>query len=494
MMIAFFRIFFLQALILSFCFAKGQVCDSLNGVSPSHTKEEEEDEQVIQALTDWLQHHNGFLHPNLEIRRTNSNTTTSSLQNRNHNFGIFVQEPIPQDEQLLYISSSTLIMSQRTPIHQFNTCHQAKALARERNLHRRGTSDYGPYLDFLERFVVNQVSLPGIYSDGAKDILESVVQIQHFTSLVPFRQCFLDHEDDDDDAEENRNDTEYWNENILVALSRGKDTVLCPVYDIINHSNRPDQINVEPTASVTAGHGFAVQALRDLQAGDELFYSYYDASCMDCGNDPYEYGTPDLFRDYGFVEEYPQRWHFHDYSLNFAVHKKEKQQARPEEENQFVYTIEWMFGKLPDDDGLFFLEQHMENVLELQLDLQRLAASNDPVLLDSVPPHELQMIHQYINALVIAMDVAIKAGTMARGEESDFLVGEEHLVINHLDDEYHLIYQCMTLVQKFNDDEYDTIEVLQSAYQTIEYQKDPKTDDICFYLDNVFQMCWVSNK
>jgi hypothetical protein len=92
------------------------------------------------------------------------------------------------------------------------------------------------------------------------------------------------------------------------------------------------------------------------------------------------------------------------------------------------------------------------------------------------------------------MDVAIKAGTMARGEESDFLVGEEHLVINHLDDEYHLIYQCMTLVQKFNDDEYDTIEVLQSAYQTIEYQKDPKTDDICFYLDNVFQMCWVSNK
>jgi hypothetical protein len=62
MMIAFFRIFSLQGTILSSYFAKGQVCDSLNGVGPAHTKEEE-DEKVVQALTDWLQHNNAFLHP-----------------------------------------------------------------------------------------------------------------------------------------------------------------------------------------------------------------------------------------------------------------------------------------------------------------------------------------------------------------------------------------------------------------------------------------------
>ena len=40
--------------------------------------------------------------------------------------------------------------------------------------------------------------------------------------------------------------------------------------------------------------------------------------CEDCENREETYGTPETLRDYGFVEQYPQRWiletvrHFHD--------------------------------------------------------------------------------------------------------------------------------------------------------------------------------------
>ena len=50
----------------------------------------------------------------------------------------------------------------------------------------------------------------------------------------------------------------------------------------------------------------AVKASEDIRAGEEIYTSYN--MCRHCGGDEGEsYGTPEIMRDCGFVEEYPQR-------------------------------------------------------------------------------------------------------------------------------------------------------------------------------------------
>jgi hypothetical protein len=44
--------------------------------------------------------------------------------------------------------------------------------------------------------------------------------------------------------------------------------------------------------------------LQEIEAGEEIYLSYNQFH--DCEGWWHEYGTPEMFRDYGFVEQYPQ--------------------------------------------------------------------------------------------------------------------------------------------------------------------------------------------
>ena len=45
-----------------------------------------------------------------------------------------------------------------------------------------------------------------------------------------------------------------------------------------------------------------------IRVSEEIYASY--DMCRHCGDKKESYGTPEIMRDYGFVEEYPQRWVF----------------------------------------------------------------------------------------------------------------------------------------------------------------------------------------
>lgn len=73
---------------------------------------------------------------------------------------------------------------------------------------------------------------------------------------------------------------------------------MAPWYDMYNHANGPRH---NTRVAVDAGDRISVFAAAAVGSGDEIFNSY-------------GVSTPELFRDYGFVEAYPQTWDLVDAS------------------------------------------------------------------------------------------------------------------------------------------------------------------------------------
>lgn len=99
----------------------------------------------------------------------------------------------------------------------------------------------------------------------------------------------------------------YWNGKSLnpyylaMVTQRGYDRVLIPVYDLINHHNNPDKINVVARPSIYSRDGFGAYSLKDLSPNDELYYSYQDSEDFrqcevgkkDCKSTINYWGTPE---------------------------------------------------------------------------------------------------------------------------------------------------------------------------------------------------------
>ena len=103
----------------------------------------------------------------------------------------------------------------------------------------------------------------------------------------------------------------------------------------------------------------------------------------------------EIFRDYGFVEQYPQRWIFADQSCAFDL----------EENNEGAITV--TFGKgtyTASNETIFFFRQEicrLEKIKELE------EGNAD------VDPFELEMIRDYATAIIKAMFSAIEATPVA---------------------------------------------------------------------------------
>ena len=81
---------------------------------------------------------------------------------------------------------------------------------------------------------------------------------------------------------------------------------------MLNHHN--GLVNSITRPSIYDKDGFGVYALKDLNAGEELFFSYHGCpeckGCPPCGHNLDYWGTPEMIRDFGFVEPYPQRFYY----------------------------------------------------------------------------------------------------------------------------------------------------------------------------------------
>ena len=119
----------------------------------------------------------------------------------------------------------------------------------------------------------------------------------------------------------------------LLVIQRSWDDLLLPVYDMMSHRNGHWlNTKTDEDASVYDGTPIDVLAKRDIKAGEQIYVSYN--MCEDCTSRERTYGTPQIFRDYGFVEDFPQQWIFDDISVGFRLDKRDDVGE--------VYLTEWV--------------------------------------------------------------------------------------------------------------------------------------------------------
>ncbi|KAL9184621.1 hypothetical protein ACHAXT_012591 [Thalassiosira profunda] len=90
---------------------------------------------------------------------------------------------------------------------------------------------------------------------------------------------------------------------LLIYLTRAADIGLIPMYDLLNHHN--GRINTRQRR--TEDGGLEIVAATDISPGEPLYNTYARSG--------FESST-DVFNTYGFVEDYPQLWRWHDQELN----------------------------------------------------------------------------------------------------------------------------------------------------------------------------------
>jgi hypothetical protein len=144
-------------------------------------------------------------------------------------------------------------------------------------------------------------------------------------------------------------------------------------------------------------------ASRLIRKGEEIYLSYNQ--CIDCWNRHYDFGTPDIFRDYGFVEQYPQRWIFPEEEIAFDI----------DEGNDGTLHVIWLdervdkkFGELYQvtDWGINVLKSQLRRVKDVyETDIKPVVEGTSDV---KIPQHELEPLLSYYHALTTALQLAIE--------------------------------------------------------------------------------------
>jgi len=363
-------------------------------------------DELADGIVGWVVSKGGYFSSKLEIRGMAPNDPASPL-------GVFAKQDIDAHEKLLFVPRSLYIaLSNPLPIdnsddawyYYTNYCELSKKLKTE--MEKGDTSDYAPYIRYLNKQKPGQ--LPAAWSQAGKDLLRKVLPPNHDGVdwiNQRFRNICIG---DDDPLEEHA---------VALTVQRGFDNALIPIWDMVNHKN--GHVNVE-NDSIWHKDGFHLRSKRAIKAGEELFATY--DKCLDCGNIWWYWGTPEILRDFGFVEDYTQRWVFYEEGIWFEMeHDKDGELAIIWDMDQEFEDEPPQIYDLDDDDeaepygvadkaGMAFLKSEVERLQGLEAELKEHTAG--------VPKHEMETILQYHRAASLAMAMAFESATNNSNDEN----------------------------------------------------------------------------
>ena len=269
-----------------------------------------------EAQVEWLRSRGGYFNPKLAFHPPSKNShddrgtekedgddgPQTALQ------GVFATERVFENETLMTIPRRCLLTSGGS----YNVCDTARRLHHEMELFRRGlTSEFAPYIHYLSDLPSGQI--PTAWSAAGQELFVEVRSEELPPMEVAERSFDIECWEGDDPAAAASLETAY-----SLLVQRSWDDILVPVLDMMNHRNSGRHTqwhNVDSTSIHDETRDkIRVFARRDIEAGEQLYLSYNE--CADCHDIALQYGLQDIFRDYGFVEQYPQRWMFHE--VNFV--------------------------------------------------------------------------------------------------------------------------------------------------------------------------------
>jgi spermidine synthase len=446
-------------------------------------------EKHVRDLTSWLRRNGGYFNLKLEIRRVDPKDPTSA-------FGMFAKKDIQAKERLIEIPADLIIeprfefeVEDNEEVKYFHEiehfeslCELTQTLIAEMEL--GDDSEFAAYLNYLKQKDLSMI--PVMWSEPGKELMRLIANEAYAAEMSSPPFGAVDWMDSFFNAGCIDEDDEFEKRVAALVFSRALGTdemVLVPVLDMINHSNKEEEGNVESTSVVTDAF-VHVKALKDIKAGDQLFLSYNN--CVDCKDK--DLGTAEMLGTHGFLEPFPQLWDLGD----IAVVVDEV-----EDDNGKMIIQARHVGEVPDEVVLVSLTESIEGLQKLLHGDFMIAAP------DRVPVKELETIHLYHNALLKTLSSAVKqTDVMPIGHEftciaEDSCPAEWPSWFRYddldkssqfgLDKYYAMTYQCDTLA--FDQEREEMEEQIESHYQTLEYFSDPKTKEMCFYLDGVWQIC-----
>eukprot|EP00978_Attheya_sp_CCMP212_P048228 scaffold489782_cov110-Attheya_sp.AAC.1 len=221
----------------------------------------------------------------------------------NSYFGVFAREDVDKKERLMEVPKSCYLGIWDIQVHNTsktrysdNVCLNAQKLMNETKLGTK--SEFAPYIEYLETQKPGQ--LPAMWSESGQKLLRKVAPKGKKGPL-------LDWMNKHKESGCIQSGNVFEEHAIEIIIQRGFDIFLIPIWDMVNHHN--GRINTEHNP-MNSEEGIKVLASKDILAGEEFFMSY--DFCTDCPGTENKWGTPEILRDFGFVEPYPQRWTFHE--------------------------------------------------------------------------------------------------------------------------------------------------------------------------------------
>jgi len=475
-----------------------------------------------ENLVEWLRSKGGTYNSKLEIRRNDISDPTSR-------FGMFANAKILQDDILLEIPQECLLIGSGSGPGLLEVGDEVSADHEELGEYYDGTivkvnedgtfdidyddgdeeegvkkeyikksgennmcgavrnlidelklgddSKYGAFVNYL--LDQSHGQLPAAWSKAGQDIFTELQEDQNMSDLPPTDPM------DNWWIDDCNGDKDPFQENAaMIVTQRGWDDVLIPIFDMMSHRNG-DWLNTYHNPVRDGSSKIVVQASRDIQAGEEVYNSYN--FCSDCGGRSYGYGTPEILRDYGFVEQYPQRWFFLNNDVAFELDEQKNADGSGTGELKVTWIV-----KDPSDEGIRYCKHHLER-------LEKLAETKFKLIGEGIPKNEWETLKGYNEALIIAMNHAIDAVNSDGEDDANHCIFNESgqcmapdaifdsLKYEWEDVDYHSTYCTTDGTMNFED--YNEIEVIQSAYQKNTLFQNPDNKDTCFDLDNTVQIC-----
>jgi len=341
-------------------------------------------DRLSQELVDWIRStEGGYINEKVQLRRSGDNDDGPR--------GIFTNDVIEADEIICTIPWDIIVKPQQPEdddeeddeeddYGEDDTCSTMQALYDDMKEER---TPHGRYLKSMPRNF-----LPAWWSEAGRELLQKLLGKRLPPQGVRDHHWTKNYAGEAEDCDGDMHD-ELWSHAVAMVSGRADDDLLVPFYDMINHRNG-EYMNTRH--SIAEGRFYQLVAHRRIEAGEQLYNSYNQ--CTVCGGRHDEFGTPEMFFHYGFVESLPHRWFVSQVRLKFDLIESDDPGGEPQ--------VKFMVP--PSIWGVTFMEDEVRRLEQFGEDYR-----DDEGLAATISPFELEMIWQYHNAVLTAFRAAIQA-------------------------------------------------------------------------------------
>lgn len=402
-----------------------------------------------QLQVEWLKENGGFFSPKMKFRLIDENDKDSP-------WGVFAVDDIKQGETLIVVPQACLLTSEGSR----RMCDTARNLMKQKELGEK--SNYAPYVNYVfDPKHANQ--LPVSWSTAGKKLIHKIVGRE----LPPYGVTDISFQDRCGGS-----GAAFEEEAWQIVVRRSWDDLMVPVFDMFNHRNGK-WCNIDSN-SAHAGEDIVVFASRDVKSGEQLYLSYNE--CKDCIDYAWTYVLPDIFKDYGFVEQYPRRWNIEGCAFELD-----------ENEDTGEIDIAFLTGKPKP-----FVKKFMHGQLKRLRGLQDYVTTEVPKLESE---HERRTSLEYYNALIMALEYALIGADAVEevcsieDHDSKMCALREYDPLDSLPDKLEFNYDICDFGSAYQKDMYERIFQTDSLYQDMIFTYSSFRDDTCLTMNGHLHAC-----